>query len=89
MSRCSRYKLPVLEQGERHTYPITGDREKLIAHVEKLQGLIDKMRVDKDAAVREYDLLTIKSKQMKMDYDELREVFFICIWSFNETVPLM
>jgi hypothetical protein len=52
-----------------------GDREKLIAHVEKLQGLIDKMRVDKDAAVREYDLLTIKSKQMKMDYDELREVF--------------
>ena len=47
----------------------------MIAHVEKLQGLIDKMRVDKDAAVREYDLLTIKSKQMKMDYDELREVF--------------
>ena len=52
------------------------DREKLVAHLEKLQSVLDSLKNEKNEAFQERDLIMIKYKQLKMDYDDMREVRF-------------
>jgi chromosome segregation ATPase len=49
------------------------DREKLVKHIEKVSKLVEKVKEDKENALKENDLLTIKCKQLKLEHEELRE----------------